>query len=150
MHKGISVSKVCAAVLFLLPSMAFAQDGSDAVRGGDKVRFAYDVNFEMDFDNRENTTSLSPSMTIFGARLTPSIGVEVEQKNGARHRVMAGIDVMKDFGRGADIAPDGTSAGSAYANSGLFRELTFYYRLDKKLGRTGFMLMAGIFPKRFS
>lgn len=150
MHKGISVSKVCAAVLFLLPSMAFAQDGSDAVRGGDKVRFAYDVNFEMDFDNRENTTSLSPSMTIFGARLTPSIGVEVEQKNGARHRVMAGIDVMKDFGRGADIAPDGTSAGSAYSNSGLFRELTFYYRLDKKLGKTRFMLMAGIFPKRFS
>ena len=64
------------------PSGAGPQDGTtqtDAARGGGlKVKPAYDVSFEMDFDNRENVSSLSPSMTIFGARLTPAVGIAVE------------------------------------------------------------------------
>ena len=62
-----------------------------------KVRFAYDADFEMNFDNREfDHSHILPSMTIFGARLTPAIGMTYRQKNGARHRLMAGIDIMKD------------------------------------------------------
>ena len=137
------------------PSGAGPQDGitqTDAARGGGlKVKPAYDVSFEMDFDNRENVSSLSPSMTIFGARLTPAVGIAVEHGNGTRHLVMAGIDVMKDFGRGADVSPENAGqSGQRSVNSGLFRELTFYYRLDMRLGKTDFGLFAGIFPKRFS
>lgn len=66
---------------------------------GDKVRFAYDVDFEMRFDNREYYRSaFSPSMTIFGARLTPSVGLDIYQDRGMSHRLMMGIDVSKDFG----------------------------------------------------
>ena len=66
---------------------------------GDKVRFAYDVDFEMRFDNREYYRSaFSPSMTIFGARLTPSVGLDIYQDRGVSHRLMMGIDVSKDFG----------------------------------------------------
>ena len=65
----------------------------------DKVRFAYDVDFEMRFDNREYYRSaFSPSMTIFGARLTPSLGLDICQNRDMSHRLMVGIDVSKDFG----------------------------------------------------
>lgn len=125
--------------------------GETETRGGLKVRFAYDVNFEMNFDNRENTSDLSPSMTVFGARLTPEIGIGVTQGNGTRHRVMLGVDIMKDFGRGPDASPDGVVPGNkGYANADLFREMTMYYRMDRRMGKTDFSLTAGIFPKRFS
>ena len=125
--------------------------GETETRGGLKVRFAYDVNFEMNFDNRENTSDLSPSMTVFGARLTPEIGIGVTQGNGTRHRVMLGVDIMKDFGRGPDASPDGVVPGNkGYANADLFKEMTMYYRMDRRMGKTDFSLTAGIFPKRFS
>ncbi len=125
--------------------------GETETRGGLKVRFAYDVNFEMNFDNRENTSDLSPSMTVFGARLTPEIGIGVTQGNGTLHRVMLGVDIMKDFGRGPDASPDGVVPGNkGYANADLFREMTMYYRIDRRMGKTDFSLTAGIFPKRFS
>lgn len=102
----------------------------------DKVRLAYDLDFEMKFDNREFYRSrFSESMTIFGARLTPSVGIEVVQDNGMKHRLMAGIDVMKDF-------------GDSIANKELFRELTLYYNMEKRFGDNGFEMYAGIFPRK--
>ena len=77
-----------------------------------KVSFAYDVDFQMQFDNREfYRSAFTPSMTVFGARLTPSVGLAVRQKNGAVHKLMAGIDVMKDFGN-SPVSPDRADAGS--------------------------------------
>ena len=100
------------------------------------VKFAWDVDFEMNFDNREfYESAFSSSMTIFGARLTPAIGLEHSAKDGSHHRLMAGIDVMKDF-------------GASHENVGLFREITLYYRLEKQLNDTGLELYAGIFPRR--
>ena len=65
----------------------------------DKVNFAYDIDFETRFDNREYYRSaFSPSMTVFGARLTPSVGFDIRQDDKISHRLMAGIDVRKDFG----------------------------------------------------
>jgi len=99
-----------------------------------KVRFAYDVKFDMDFDNREFAkSSFSPSKTIFGARLTPSVGVEVDQPGNLTHRLMFGVDVMKDFGSSEDTP--------------IFKEINFYYLLEKQAGKTGLSLQAGIFPR---
>ncbi len=119
-----------------------------------KVRFAYDVDFEMNFDNREySASSYSRSMTIFGARLTPSVGLSIPQRNkGMNHKVMFGIDIMKDFGASPvqhDIA--GTPTGETAArqnNLDLFREIILYYKLARKFDKTGLELYAGIFPRR--
>ena len=63
------------------------------------VNLAYNVGFDMNFDNREFYRSgFSRSMTIFGARMTPAVGVSVSQNRNIRHKVMLGIDIMKDFG----------------------------------------------------
>ena len=57
-----------SALSFLLLLPLHAGENEDA-----KVRLAYDVDFKMNFDNREfYRSSFSNSMTIFGARLTPS------------------------------------------------------------------------------
>ncbi|MBE6217288.1 MAG: hypothetical protein E7124_04505 [Bacteroidales bacterium] len=139
----ISLFKVAMAVMLLLPySFSFA---------GTPVRFAYDVDFDFNFDNREFYKSgFSSSMTIFGARLTPSIGIEV----GNTHKLMLGIDVMKDFGASQvspEIAGDGSAeTGAAQHNADLLREIILYYRLDRQLGKTDMTLYAGIFPRRMS
>ena len=67
------------------------------------VSLAYDVDFKMNFDNRElYKSAFSSSMTIFGARVTPSVGVAVRPQAGEEHRVMLGADLMKDFGGAQD------------------------------------------------
>ena len=99
------------------------------------TKFTYDVDFEMNFDNREfYRSNFSNSMTIFGARLTPAIGLEVIQKSGAMHRIMVGSDIMKDFGSHTD-------------NSKILKEITLYYNLKKKFKETQMELYAGIFPR---
>lgn len=97
------------------------------------VSFAYDVDFKMNFDNRElYKSAYSSSMTVFGARITPSVGVAVRPQAGEEHRVMIGADMMKDFGGTQDR---------------VLEELTFYYRMQKDLGETDVALYAGIFPR---
>lgn len=103
-----------------------------------KVGFVYDLDFDMQFDNREfDGTSYTSSMTVFGARVTPAVGVGLQQKNGTKHRLMVGIDIMKDF-------------GSARKNSELFDEITLYYDVQKQIGKTGFEMVAGVFPRRYA
>lgn len=146
---------VAAAVLLsLVTTLSRAAEDRDSTRA---VRFAYDVNFEMNFDNTEYRTSLYPSMTIFGARLTPAVGLSVGQANGMRHRLMAGIDVMKDFGRNP-VGPEqiavaeGESASNPEAstrqnNWNLFGEILLYYRWDASFRKTDLTMTAGIFPR---
>ena len=107
-----------------------------ALHAQDKsLKFTYDVDFEMNFDNREFYRSdFSTSMTIFGARLTPAVGLEAVQKDGTSHRIMLGADVMKEFG-----SPDG--------NLKLVKEINLYYRLEKKFNDTQMSIYAGIFPR---
>ena len=100
------------------------------------IEFTYDVDFEMNFDNREFYRSdFSSSMTIFGARLTPAIGLEAKQKDGTSHRIMVGADIMKDF-------------GSNKSNSDLLEEISLYYRLETKIKKTKMFIYAGIFPRK--
>ena len=99
-----------------------------------KLKFAYDVDFEMNFDNREfYESNFTSSMTIFGARLTPSVGLALSEENGASHKLMLGIDVMKDFG--------------SEAVSNLFQEMSLYYNFEKQIGETKMGIYAGIFPR---
>lgn len=89
-----------------------------------KPRFTYDVDFEMNFDNREfDKSRFSKAMTIFGARLTPSVGLELPQPElGMNHKLMVGIDVMKDFGASPiskALSPDESSV--ELTNKALFR-----------------------------
>ena len=149
-----NIFRYAATVLTTALLAAYAMAAEPEGKSAD-FRFAYDVDFEMNFDNRELYKSrFSRSMTIFGARLTPSVGLAVRQKNGMSHKIMVGIDIMKDFGN-SPVPPEFTSGSSGETserlnNTSLLRELTLYYRLDKRFGKTAMTMYAGIFPRRFT
>ena len=107
-----------------------------AISVSSQPRFTYDVDYEMNFDNREFYRSdFSNSMTIFGSRLTPAIGLETQSDDYMNQKIMVGIDVMKDF-------------GSDEVNKELFKEIVLYYNLEKSVKDTDISLYAGIFPRR--
>ena len=55
--------------------------------------FIWDIKFASQFDNREYNSILSKSKTLFGARLTPQVGI------GWGHSSLnIGTDIMADFG----------------------------------------------------
>ncbi len=154
MYKYIISSSLLLLAAFTLTARPVKADSLSKTAGREeKVRFVYDVNFEMDFDNREfSKSSFSKSMTIFGARLTPSVGLAVSQPEvKMNHRLMLGIDIMKDFGATplqasiSDAPADETS--SKLSNWNLFRDITFYYNLEKRFQQTKLELYAGIFPR---
>ena len=123
-----------------------------AVSASSQPRFTYDVDYEMNFDNREYSPSkFSKSMTIFGARLTPAVGLEVCQPDSTNHKLMFGVDVMKDFGASpvSENLAGGQTDETAQSlnNFSLFRELTLYYNLEKKIGTTEVSMYVGIFPR---
>ena len=127
-------------ILLMLGCFADVSQASEPTTDSNKVKvgFVYDLDFDMQFDNREfDGTSYTSSMTVFGARVTPAVGVALQQKNGTKHRLMVGIDIMKDF-------------GSARKNSELFDEITLYYDVQKQIGKTGFEMVAGVFPRRYA
>ncbi len=138
------------AIFFLTCHLSTAQTDSD------KVKFAYDVDFEMNFDNREfDRSRFSKAMTIFGARLTPSVGITVPQnEKNMNHRIMVGLDVMKDFGASpvsGDLAGGASDETSpALNNRNLLREITLYYMLEKKSAKTDLHMYAGIFSRAAS
>ena len=121
--------------IILFSALLFSVIPSFSAERKDTVQFAYDVNFDMNFDNREFSRSrFSPAMTIFGSRLSPSLGFSVKQTAGLSHKVMLGADLMKDFGSQED-------------SIGLMKEMTMYYLLQKKTEKNHFTLQAGIFPR---
>ena len=136
---------ISVLLLFAISFLMYAEDKP-------RVRLAYDLGFEMKFDNREYYESdFSSSMTIFGARLTPAVGLSLSEKCGAEHRLMFGVDVMKDFGASpvSELAAGGQTqeTASRLNNLGLFREILLYYRYDKLIGKTALEIHAGIFPE---
>ena len=118
------------SLLILIFISTFDLHAADSLK---TVSLAYDVDFLMNFDNRElYKSAYSRSMSIFGARVTPSVGISVRPQAGEEHKVMIGADVMKDFGGVQDR---------------ILEELTLYYRMQKNLGDTDLTLCAGVLPR---
>ncbi len=59
-------------------------------------RFEWEVLLDSRFDNREYKSELNWPQTLFGARLTPQVGIGW----GEGSSLMAGVDLMADFGAG--------------------------------------------------
>jgi hypothetical protein len=101
---------------------------------GYKPRFVYDVGFDLRFDNREYPLEeLSPSGTVFGARLAPAIGFTTSTYK-SRHTLMGGVSAYRDFG------------GSPVSATPFF-----WYGYERELRKgLSFNLTGGIFPRTTS
>lgn len=94
--------------------------------GAGAQEFEWSVDFDMNFDNREYASLSVPSQTLFGARLTPMVGFGWDE---GRNALMAGVDVVKTFGR------DRFSEDP---------QLVLYYAYRSQR----FRATAGVFPRR--
>ena len=61
-------------------------------------KFVYDIDFLTFFDNRESRIPSYPSKTLFGVRLSPEIGFEINDSTYGNHRLMAGASYTQPFG----------------------------------------------------
>lgn len=117
--------------------------------GREGAKFVYDVNFNYAFVNNEFDASdgyFVPSGTIAAARLTPYIGFEINRGAFGSHRLMAGIDVLKNFG--ANPISYGAENDPSLENKALLREVTLWYQYARKFGKTDFFAAAGVFPRQ--
>lgn len=125
-HIIYMVRKILATVILVA---AFAQASSA------QIRFAYDVNFDFRFDNREyDRSGFQNSATLFGARLAPAVGFDATLGRTS-HRLMAGVDALSQFG---------TSDKEIVCNA------VFWYQIGMKFRETDFRLSAGLLPRSFS
>ena len=92
------------------------------------VKFLYDLDFLFYFDNREyDGYPYQRSQTLFGARLSPEIGVGISDSIVGDHKLMAGASYIQPIGadyRDAKILP------------------TLYYQYKK----SGFSVHLGLLP----
>lgn len=61
-------------------------------------KFVYDIDFLTFFDNRESHIPSYPSKTLFGARLSPEIGFEINDSIYGNHKLIAGASYIQPFG----------------------------------------------------
>lgn len=114
----MSASRLHRAMLFILLLVTVVVPAQE---------FLYDVDFVMNFDDRESHDTYDISQTIFGVRLTPTVGCGLVDSLGGHHMFMAGATYIQPFGskwRDAKVVP------------------TVYYRFDIK----GFQMNVGFVP----
>ncbi len=147
----MGIRRVLLLILFALvvTCLDASERGDSTVK---KVSFAYDVDFDTYFDNREYYKSkFSKSKTIFASRLTPLIGLNVSPSDGSSHKIMLGIDILKNFGENpVDGSSSLAESSDNLLNSNLFQELTFYYNFSKRVKDIDLSLTAGVFPYKFA
>ncbi len=111
--------------------------------GGDysayRPHLIFDVGFDLRFDNREHTLEeLSPSGTIFGARIDPAVGFTTSFYK-SRHTLTGGLSFSRDFG------------GVKNGGTGADRDIFFWYGYERELDEDlVFGLTGGIFPRSAS
>ena len=112
-----------SAITLAIPGYAFSQDDPGKKKG--KLEPVYDIAFYYNLDNREISPSgqrFTDAMTINAAQLTPLFGIRVKQGPEITHKVMAGIDLVRNMGE----IP--TSAENANLNNThLFQEILMYF-----------------------
>lgn len=130
---------LASALALILPVSLLSQEKEG------KLRPVYTINLYYNLDNREISPSgqrFTNSMIINAAQLTPLVGVEVSQGKEVTHRVMAGIDIVKNMGERPTSDKD-----AKLNNTALFQEILMYYELVRDTPGTKVTFDAGVFPR---
>lgn len=112
------------------------------------VKFIWDSDFQYNFDNREFTAgsnAYTESMTINAARLTPSIGLGINNDNPLNHRVILGVQATHNMG---EYVRTDDKALSMQGRTNL--ELLMYYNINFRTKKTAISGYAGVFPRSMS
>jgi len=122
---------ICLILLAVVPAMG---------QNPKNLRLEYDAYFEYYFENREfdyDNSEYLNSGTINAALLTPSIGFSFAQNKNIQHRLMLGVDLLHDMGKGVQ-------------NYQIFDEVTFNYDIHVRTNNGAlFEGIVGVFPRRY-
>lgn len=117
-----------------------------AGKASDTYNIFWGADYSLNFLNDEFSPTegrFNSSGTIFRNILTPMAGFRLRQDGGIVHTLTAGIDIIRDMGAHPVSADD-----MAAENTRLFRELTFYYGISARSGKTRINAYAGMFPRK--
>lgn len=122
-------------IIFILSLICSAAAGER--KNYPSIKLESDFNYALIFDNREYDPSrLQGSGTLFSARLSPYVGLEVNGCN-TEQKLYVGFDVVKDFG---DV--------TSFSGRRLLREVSFWYSYNRRYRNDSeFTMTAGIFPR---
>lgn len=115
------------------------------------VKVDYNVDFHYFFDMRSFDVSNDIFMetnTLHLARFSPSAVVRFNQGRGITHRLALGIDLSKDLGvnpvKNSDIPLE---QDPSIANTGLMKDIFFYYNYIHRTEKGRLEFYAGIHPR---
>jgi hypothetical protein len=134
--------------IILIAMLAIVAAQAQTKRGQNPVKFVYDVDFQYFFSNNEYDHGgelYDSSQTFNSARLTPMVGVRVDQNRKTRHYLWLGIDIMKNMGE----YPTNESEKDL-ENTDLFHEIVFWYSFERKFRFGNLSGYFGIFPKKYA
>ena len=116
------------------------------------VKVEYNVDFHYFFDHRSFGASddiFLESGTINVARFSPSAVVRFDQGRDITHRLALGIDLTKDLGANpiAKVDFSENEDDPALRNTGLIKDIFFYYNYQRRFGSGRLGFYAGIHPR---
>lgn len=132
----------------------FAISGIESTRRDNTktVKFDYDVDFQYFFDVRRFGSSndlfmLSEVLNV--ARLSPTVNISFTQNRNITHRLVTGIDMIKDLGENPVVSTyySDNEDRLSLMNSYLFKEILLYYDFKLSTDRHLAEVYAGIFPR---
>ncbi len=94
--------------LFSIAAIAILLFAAPLIEGMRAQQLEYDIDFVTNFDNREYHSQYADDGTIFGIRLTPTVGLSVCDSLGGRHMLMGGVSYIQPFGanwKAAKVTP---------------------------------------------
>ena len=123
------------------------------VRGQDSaVKVEYDIDFHYFFDYRSFGASddiFLESGTINVARFSPSAVLRFDQGRDITHRLALGVDLTKNLGANPTASIDFSTDENdpALRNTGLIKDIFFYYNYQRRIGSGRLGFYAGIHPR---
>lgn len=147
----LSAAGAQAQSLFDLP--LFGQQGSRQQEKSIKFEYGADFQYYMDFREMSFSDDLFMGSGVYNiARLSPTVGLSFTQGRNTTHRLMAGIDVVKNLGEYPIELVLYSKNGEddvKLNNLALFKEIIYYYNIESRLDKGILNGYAGIFPRRF-
>ena len=116
------------------------------------VKVDYNVDFHYFLDVRAFGVSddiFKASETVNIARVSPSAVVRFDQGNAITHRLALGIDLTKNMGANPTEYQDYSASehDPTISNTGLMRDIFFYYNYQRSIGTGRLGFYAGIHPR---
>lgn len=144
----IAAGQAHAQSIFDLPELML--QGRQSSARTPKLDYDVEFHYYMDYgDYRYGGEVFNDTQLINRGRLTPSATLSTSRDRGTTHRLVLGMDVIKNMGEyPLSYAQFRESEmDSRLANTGLFKELIFHYNLEKVFRNGTFNLHAGVFPR---